>query len=66
MPRRADSNFHRVTCPSCLQVFEVAGPPVEECPTEWDYDCEVCCRPLVIAFEADGDEVWAEARGINE
>ena len=38
---------------------EVAGPAPEECPAEWDYDCEVCCRPMVIAFEIDGDVIRA-------
>jgi len=62
-----DSSFQTVCCPSCLQNFEVAGPAPEECPTEWDYDCEVCCRPMVIAFDADEDgAVIAEARGIND
>jgi hypothetical protein len=55
-----------VTCPSCFEDFEVAGPAPEECPTEWDYDCEVCCRPMVIAFEFDGNAVVAVARGIND
>lgn len=61
-----ESEFHTVWCPSCLQAFEVAGPSPQECPTEWDYDCEVCCRPMVIRFDTDDDEVRAEARGIND
>jgi len=35
--------FVTVTCPSCFEQFEVAAPPSEELPTEFDYDCEVCC-----------------------
>ncbi len=67
MMRRDSSHFQTVTCPSCFQTFEVTGPAPEECPTEWDYDCEVCCRPMIIAFACEGDdEVFAEARGINE
>jgi hypothetical protein len=59
--------FHPIQCPSCFESFEVAGPGVEECPAEWDYDCEVCCRPMTIVFELDeNDEVSAYARGINE
>jgi len=59
-----------VTCPSCFEVFEVAAPPAEETPSEVDYDCEVCCRPMLIAFSpddlsADG-EVFAEARSLDE
>ncbi|WP_442886977.1 CPXCG motif-containing cysteine-rich protein [Congregicoccus parvus] len=58
--------FHEVCCPSCFQTFSVAGPHPHECPTEWDYDCEVCCRPMTIAFESDGDEVHADARGLDD
>jgi hypothetical protein len=55
-----------VTCPSCFESFEIVPPPVEEVPTEWDYDCEVCCRPMIIAFYEEANEVWAEARGLND
>ena len=55
-----------VTCPSCFERFSIAVPPCEELPAELDYDCEICCRPMVIFIAADGDEILAEARGINE
>ena len=60
------NRFATVTCPSCLQSFEVAVPPAGELPAELDYDCEICCRPMVILIETDGDGVRAEARGIND
>jgi len=67
MPHHGQNAFLEVTCPSCFETFEIAGPAPEECPAEWDYDCEICCRPMVIAFALDeNDEVVAEARGINE
>lgn len=50
-----------VTCPSCFERFTVAGPSPAEVPVEWDYDCEVCCRPMVLAFDCFDDEVFAEA-----
>ena len=50
-----------VTCPSCFEDFNVPGPAPSETPTEWDYDCEVCCRPMIIRFYLDDDEVFAEA-----
>lgn len=50
-----------VTCPSCFETFSVPAPAVTEVPTQWDYDCEVCCRPMVIHFYLDGDEVYGEA-----
>ncbi len=62
MPAR----FATVTCPSCLQQFEVAVPPADELPAELDYDCEICCRPMVISISRDRNGVVAEARGINE
>ncbi len=60
------ATFATVTCPSCLQEFEVAVPPADELPTELDYDCEICCRPMVIRIEMVDDDVQAEARGIND
>ena len=55
-----------ITCPSCFEVFEVAGPGVDELPADWDYDCEVCCRPMVIVFSGDGGEVCGEARSLDD
>lgn len=51
-----------MTCPTCFESFEVAVPSAEELPAEVDYDCEICCRPMIIVFSSDG--VWA--RGIGE
>ncbi len=51
-----------VTCPTCCQSFEVTLPPPDETPAEIDYDCEICCRPMLIVF-SDG-EAWA--RGLAE
>jgi hypothetical protein len=63
MPR----GFVTVTCPSCFEAFEIAAPPPEELPADLDYDCEVCCRPMVIAvWEAEDGEPAAEARGLDE
>ena len=55
-------NFAEVTCPTCFETFEVAVPPPEELPAEVDYDCEVCCRPMVIVFTED--DVYA--RGLAD
>ena len=57
-----------ITCPTCFEVFEVPVPPASETPCEVDYDCEVCCRPMVVTFEPEpgSDEVTAFARGLDE
>ena len=55
-----------VTCPSCFETFEVAVPPPAELPAELDYDCEVCCRPMLITVRESGGEIWAEARGLGD
>ena len=54
--------FADVTCPTCFETFEVAMPHPGEMPAEVDYDCEVCCRPMVIVFT--GDDVYA--RGLAD
>lgn len=55
-------NFAQVTCPTCFECFEVVVPPPDELPAEVDYDCEVCCRPMVIVFAED--DVYA--RGLAD
>ena len=49
-------------CPTCFEWFEVAAPGPDEWPAEWDYDCEVCCRPMLIVFDDEG----AQARSLGE
>jgi hypothetical protein len=51
-----------VQCPTCFEWFEVPEPPAAERPCQLDYDCEICCRPMVIDFDADG----ASARGLAD
>ncbi len=60
------TGYVSVTCPSCFQSFGVPVPPADELPAELDYDCEICCRPLVISIRADEYGIQAEARGIND
>jgi Cysteine-rich CPXCG len=58
--------FAIITCPSCFQQFQITVPPLDELPAELDYDCEVCCRPMVIQIADHRGEVQAEARGIDD
>ena len=46
--------MEEVMCPSCGEWFAVAVPPRDECPAVLDYDCEVCCRPLLLEVDEDG------------
>ena len=55
-----------VTCPTCFEPFEVAVPPLEEVPSEVDYDCEICCRPLRIQFSEEFGEITALGLGMHE
>lgn len=54
-------NEGAVTCPTCFETFHIHLPPVDEQPTEWDYDCEICCRPMLLLIEND----HVEARGLG-
>ncbi|MFN4942693.1 MAG: CPXCG motif-containing cysteine-rich protein [Akkermansiaceae bacterium] len=49
-----------VTCPTCFETFEIAVPPESEMPTEYDYDCEVCCRPMLIILNSS-DDIYAQS-----
>ncbi|GAA5483515.1 CPXCG motif-containing cysteine-rich protein [Haloferula sargassicola] len=48
-----------IQCPTCFEWFEVAVPETGGRTVEMDYDCEVCCRPLVIVAGPGG--VWAKS-----
>lgn len=52
-----------IQCPTCHEWFEVSEVAPEDFGSQLDYDCEVCCRPLVIVVEADGSS-WAQ--GLQE
>ncbi len=55
-----------VTCPTCFEGFDVPMPSPGEFPAEWDYDCEICCRPMIIALREEDGIVVAEAHGIGD
>ena len=55
-----------VSCPACFETFEVALPAIDELPADLDYDCEVCCRPMMILVSCEQGEVRAEARGLGD
>ena len=55
-----------VTCPTCFEEFEVPLPHSSETPSEVDYDCEICCRPMRILFETEWEETTATALGIHD
>jgi len=57
------SAMNEVICPSCFEVFSVAIPPLEECPTTLDYDCEICCRPMFLMVDGEGQ---VEARSLDD
>lgn len=60
------TDLFTVTCPSCCESFGIALPPPEEVPSEVDYDCEVCCHPLVVRFFLEEGEITAHASGLAE
>ncbi len=42
-----------VVCPTCFESFEIPPPDVNEAAARLDYDCEVCCRPMVLSVFVD-------------
>jgi Cysteine-rich CPXCG len=62
----SSTNSTVIHCPSC-------GSPIElviDCSVpfqEYIEDCEVCCRPIVLAVRVDEDEhISVDARGEHE
>lgn len=55
----------KILCPTCFEVFEIVCPPFSEIPAELDYDCEVCCSPLIIDLHRNGDEITVQSRALS-
>jgi Cysteine-rich CPXCG len=47
-----------VTCPYCWQSIEITVDPSAGDQTYVE-DCSVCCRPMVISFQTDGETLAA-------
>lgn len=45
------------TCPYCWQQISMALDVSEDGPQAYVEDCEVCCRPIAVAFEVEDGEI---------
>lgn len=44
-----------IQCPSCFEFFEIAvAELVSGDVVELDYDCEICCRPMLVVVDQNG------------
>ena len=48
--------FCTVTCPHCLQSITIPVPDPLARAGSFDYDCEVCCRSLLVHWERAEDD----------
>ena len=55
-----------ITCPTCFEVFEILSPPPSEVPAEIDYDCEICCSPMIIEFLQVDQKIEAFSKSLHE
>ena len=55
-----------ITCQTCFESFEILSPPPSELPTEIDYDCEICCSPMMIEFLQVDQNIEALSKSLNE
>ncbi|MGJ8672674.1 CPXCG motif-containing cysteine-rich protein [Rubritalea sp.] len=53
-----------IQCPSCFEYFDISlsGPTQGGEKVELDYDCEVCCRPMLVIV----DEYGARAQSLDD
>jgi hypothetical protein len=49
---------HPITCPHCWQTITV-WIDLSAGAQRYVEDCAVCCRPIAVSFEVDGDELVA-------
>ena len=54
------------SCPYCAAPISMLLDP-SVAAQRYVEDCEVCCNPVEVAYEAeDGEVVWFEARSIEQ
>lgn len=57
---------HTFTCPYCWEPISMLLDLTVEAQTYVE-DCEVCCRPIEVSYQAQGGELVAfEARSIEQ
>ena len=66
VPPRPDMDVYPVICPTCFEEFTVPLPSPDEVPAEVDYDCEVCCSPMLISCHVSEGLVAGFAQGIGD
>lgn len=44
-------------CPYCLEDISMILDPSVDGTQSYVEDCEVCCKPIQLSFEADGGEI---------
>lgn len=52
-----------VTCPSCFEQFAIPLACLDPGPAQIDYDCEICCRPMILDIDEEGE---VEAIGLGD
>jgi len=45
------------TCPYCYQSISMVLDTSIDGKQKYIEDCEVCCRPIEVQYEAEGDEI---------
>ncbi|MFW6093718.1 MAG: CPXCG motif-containing cysteine-rich protein [Pseudomonadota bacterium] len=54
-----------IGCPYCGEVIDIlVDPSVDH--QAYVEDCSVCCRPIELTVQVEGDAVFVEARDENE
>ena len=54
------------SCPYCMALISMLVDPSVPAQTYVE-DCEVCCNPIEVSYQADGEAVTAfEARSIEQ
>ncbi len=59
-------DHYDISCPHCWQTFSIPLDLSVRGQT-FIYDCEICCNPLEVEYEAEGGQiVFCEARSLEQ
>lgn len=56
---------HKCYCPYCGETIELLID-LSEPQQEYVEDCSVCCRPIIITVNSDGDQCYVDVRSEND
>lgn len=60
-----ENTFQTIQCPTCFENFQIHVYPEEGKDQSMVYDCEVCCRPILLEIHFEGSTPTISAKSLD-